>query len=45
MNKELKTDSISVEEFIDLITDGRGEQIKKDLREIERQQKKKTAKK
>ncbi|MBI2135535.1 hypothetical protein HYU06_00515 [Candidatus Woesearchaeota archaeon] len=36
MNKEPKTDSISVDKFIDLIIGGRGEQIKKDLREIEK---------
>ena len=31
----LKTDTISFDEFIDLITDGRGEQIKKDLKKLE----------
>lgn len=44
MNKEkcqYKTDVISFDEFIDIITGGKGEQIKKDLKRIE----KKTGKK
>ena len=41
MNKKVKTDSISVNEFIDLITDGKGEQIKNGLREIEKKKNKK----
>lgn len=39
MPKEGITETISVEEFIDLITDNRGEEIKEALRKITKKQK------
>ncbi|MFH1275813.1 MAG: metallophosphoesterase [Candidatus Woesearchaeota archaeon] len=40
--KEGYCDEISFDEFIDILTEGKGNQIKKELREIEKQEKEKT---
>ena len=36
-NINMKTETISFDEFIDILTEGTGDQIKKDLRKIDRQ--------
>ena len=39
MKKEERTEVISFEEFIDYITEGRGEEIKKELKKISQRRK------